>query len=142
MRGTHDLVICLGRILLCVLFITAGFGKLFTIDAFAANMASKGMPFPALFPIIAIVIELGGGVVLALGVETRVLAVLFAIYVAVASLISHPFWTMTDPARAANAIHFYKNIAIIGGFLLLAATGGGRYSVDALGILPWRGPRR
>ncbi len=143
MRGSHDLVLCIGRVLLCLLFITAGFDKLFIIDAFAANMAGKGMPVPWLFPIMAIVIELGGGLVLALGIETRILAVLFAIYVVVASLISHPFWTMTDPARAANEIHFYKNVAIIGGFVLLAATGGGRFSVDALGLLPWRaGSRR
>ena len=142
MRGSPDFALLVGRFCLCLLFIVSGFNKIAIMSGFAAAMAAKGLPYPDLIAILAIVIELGGGLVLALGIETCLLAVLFAAYVVVATLISHAFWTLGDPAaRAANALNFYKNISIIGGFLTLAVIGGGRYSVDAFlnnrGLRPW-----
>jgi len=129
----RDVVLLVARLLLCLIYIVFGFGKIFTISGFAAGMAAKGMPFPEVFPYLAILIELGGGIVLGFGIETGVMAVLFAIYTLATGLIGHPFWTMDDPgARTANAINFYKNLAMIGGFLLLAVSGGGRFSLDAL----------
>ena len=142
MRGSQDAVLAIGRICLALIFIVSGFNKMFTMPAFAAMMARKGMPLAEITPILAVIIELGGGLVLAIGLETRLMATLFAMYVVAATLISHSFWTMDDPAlRAANAVHFYKNIAIIGGFLLLTATGGGLYSLDGRGIRLWKRTR-
>jgi putative oxidoreductase len=132
MPRSAPVVLLAARVLLALLFITAGFGKISTGAAFAAAMARKGMPLAGAFPVLAVAIELGGGLVLLAGFRTRLLAVLFAVYVVVATVISHAFWAMDDPAqRAANAIHFYKNLAIIGGFLLLYVTGGGDLSLDA-----------
>jgi putative oxidoreductase len=72
-----------------------------------------------------------------LGVLTRPLALLLALYTLGTALIAHHFWTMEGGDRYANAINFYKNISIIGGLLLLYVTGAGKYSVDArCGIWP------
>jgi putative oxidoreductase len=81
---------------------------------------------------VAIVIEFFGGLALILGVWTRPLAVLLGLYTLASVIIGHPFWTMSDPAaHYGNEINFYKNISILGGFLLLYITGAGGYSVDA-----------
>ena len=65
------------------------------------------------------------------GAWTRPLSLLLALYTLATALIGHHFWTMDGTDRTANAINFYKNVSIIGGFLLLYVTGPGKYSVDA-----------
>ena len=137
-----------GRAGLAILFIVSGYGKLYTGDAFGQAMAARGIPGAPLLPTLAIVIELGGGFVLLFGAKTRLMAVLFAIYTLVATLIAHTFWLDTVPAvRSANLLHFDKNLAIIGGFLLLATVGGGAFSIDGwrhrrqlrTASIPWEG---
>jgi putative oxidoreductase len=123
-------VLCLARICLAALFVTSGFEKFSAVGPFAAMMAQHGVPAAWLTPYLAILIEFFGGLVLLLGVQTRLLAVLFAVYTLVTALIGHPFWSMSGAAVRPNEINFYKNIGIIGGFLLLYVTGGGRYSLD------------
>jgi putative oxidoreductase len=93
-------------------------------------MVATGAPLPTLSAIIAVLMEFFVGLALVVGFYTRPLALLLALYTLVTALIGHHFWTMADGARAANAINFYKNISIIGGLLLLCATGPGRYSID------------
>ena len=96
-------------------------------------MAAYGLPFPNTLPWIEIVINFGGGMVLLAGIRTRLMAVLFIAFVIVAALAAHHFWTMTVPAeRAGHFTNFWKDIAIIGGLVMLATMGGGRYSVDRL----------
>jgi putative oxidoreductase len=79
---------------------------------------------------IAVVMELGVGVLLAVGLLTRPLALLLALYTLGTALIGHHFWTQTGMEQYANMVNFYKNISIIGGLLLLAVTGPGKYSFD------------
>jgi putative oxidoreductase len=93
-------------------------------------MASVGVPSPSIAALVAIVVEFFIALAVAFGAWTRPLALLLALYTLATALIGHHFWTMDGAARSANAINFYKNISIIGGFLLLYVTGGGRYSVD------------
>ena len=81
--------------------------------------------------LVAIVVEFFIALAVAFGASTRPLALLLALYTLGTALIAHHFWTMDGDVRSENAINFYKNISIIGGFLLLYVTGGGRYSVDA-----------
>ena len=87
--------------------------------------------FHALGALVAIPLEVIIALAVAVGLWTRPLALLLALYTLGTALIGHPFWTMEGAARYANAINFYKNISIVGGFLLLYVTGAGRYSVDA-----------
>ncbi|MGV2836675.1 hypothetical protein ACNPOQ_23365, partial [Pseudomonas shirazensis] len=55
---------------------------------------------------------------------------LFALFVVGTAMIGHPFWDMVEPARSANMTQFFKNMSIVGGLLLLAVTGAGRFSLD------------
>src|ERR1700744_5570972 len=92
-------VLLLARVVLAVLFVHAGWGKIFEIERFAAAMAAKGMPVPALFPYLGILIEFCGGIVLLLGLRPRLLGVLFAICTLAKALIGHDFWMYENPAQ-------------------------------------------
>ena len=132
-REDHNLDIALLIVRACLasLFIVVGFGIILSPEGFARGMAARGVPMAESLPYVAIIIEFCGGLVLLAGLCTRTMAALFILFVIVASLLSHHFWNMTQPAeRTGNLIHFFKNIAIIGGFAVLLATGGGRYSLD------------
>jgi len=127
----RDEVILVARILLIVLFLVFGWGKLGNYAGTVDSMARTGAPLPSVAALVAIVVEVFIALAVILGVWTRPLALLLALYTLGTALIGHHFWTMDGPARTANAINFYKNISIIGGFLLLYVTGAGRYSLDA-----------
>jgi putative oxidoreductase len=127
----RDEAILVARILLIALFLVFGWGKLTDYSGTAGYMARAGAPLPSVAALVAIVVEVPVALAVALGVWTRPLALLLALYTLGTALIGHPFWTMEGAARYANAINFYKNVSIIGGFLLLYVTGAGRYSVDA-----------
>jgi putative oxidoreductase len=77
-------------------------------------------------------VELLGGLAILLGFKTQWVAGALVVYIIILTLLVNPFWLEQGAAREANQIQFYKNLAIIGGFLLLAITGAGRYSVDNL----------
>ena len=127
----RDEAILVARILLVVLFLVFGWGKLTDYAGTVGYMTRTGAPVPSVAAAVAIAVEVPVALAVALGVWTRPLALLLALYTLGTGLIGHPFWTMEGAARYANAINFYKNISIIGGFLLLYVTGPGRYSVDA-----------
>ncbi|HME20825.1 MAG TPA: DoxX family protein [Acetobacteraceae bacterium] len=127
----RDEAILVARILLVVLFVVFGWSKLTNYAGAVGYMVQTGAPMPSAAALVAIAVEVFVALAVALGVWTRPLALLLALYTLGTALIGHPFWTMEGAARYANAINFYKNISIIGGFLLLYVTGAGRYSVDA-----------
>ncbi len=127
----RDEAILVARLLLAVLFLVFGWGKLTDYGGTAAYMAQAGAPAPSVAAIVAIVVEVFVALAIVLGAWTRPLALLIALYTLGTGLIGHHFWTMEGAARYANAINFYKNVSIIGGFLLLYVTGAGRYSLDA-----------
>ena len=126
-----DEAILLARILLIVLFVLFGWSKLTDYTGTVSYMTQTGAPAPSISALVAIVMEVFVALAVALGAWTRPLVLLLALYTFGTALIGHPFWTMEGAARYGNAINFYKNISIIGGFLLLYVTGAGRYSIDA-----------
>jgi putative oxidoreductase len=130
MSGQNDAVALIGRILMSVIFITSGVGKLIGFSATEHMIDSKGVPLPEVATTIAILIELGGGLAILLGWKTRWVALAFVLFLVVITPIFHGFWRMEGAARAANHINFMKNLTILGGFLLLYAFGPGRFSVD------------
>jgi putative oxidoreductase len=129
-ENQKDELILIARILLMILFVMSGWGKLTHFSGAAAYMATEGAPLPTVAAGIAVFMELFVGIALVVGFYTRPLAFLFTLFVLGTALIGHRYWAMADSARAANMIHFYKNISIIGGLLLLCVTGAGKYSVD------------
>ena len=135
----RDEALLIARILLAVLFLVFGWGKLTDYSGTVAYMTQVGAPLPSVAALVAIVIEFFGGIALILGVWTRPLAVLFAFFCLAAGLIGHPYWTMMGAdrfmsmsfERFMNMINFYKNVSLMGGFFLLYVTGAGKYSIDA-----------
>jgi putative oxidoreductase len=95
-------------------------------------MAKMGVFMPQLAAWVAIAVELFASIALTLGIWTRPVAILLAVYTIAAGIIGHQYWTMEGVARYGNMINFYKNISIMGGCLLLYVTGAGRYSIDAM----------
>ena len=128
--GWKDELILLARVLLMALFVISGWSKLTGFSGTVAYMDTLGLPLPTLSAIIAIVIEFVFGIALALGVYARPLAILFALYALATAFIGHQYWRMTGAEHIANMNNFYKNVSIAGGFLLLSATGAGKYSID------------
>jgi putative oxidoreductase len=126
----RDAILLVARVLMMVLFLVFGWSKLTGFSAAEAYMATTGAPVPAVAAAIAVVMELGVGIALAVGVFTRPLALLLALYTLGTALIGHHFWTQTGMEQYVNMVNFYKNISIIGGLLLLVVTGPGRYSID------------
>jgi putative oxidoreductase len=126
----RDPILLAGRVLLMVLFVMFGWTKLTGFSATEAYMATTGAPVPVVAAAIAVVMELGVGLAIVVGVFTRPLALLLALYTLGTALIGHHYWTQTGMEQYANMVNFYKNISIIGGLLLLAVSGPGRYSFD------------
>lgn len=129
-ENQKDAVILVARILLMVLFVMFGWSKLTGFSGTVAYMTSTGAPVPELSAMIAVVMEFVVGVALLVGFFTRPLALLLAVYTLGTAIIGHHYWNMTGAMQYDNMIHFYKNISVIGGLLLLCVTGAGRYSVD------------
>ena len=119
-------VILVGRILLSILFILAGYGKLTGIEGTAGFFGALGLPMPTATAVIAGLIELLGGLAILVGFKTRAVAIVMAIFTLAATAIAH-----LDFSQAGNALMLQKNLAITGGFLLLAVLGAGAYSIDA-----------
>ena len=130
----HSTLLLLGRILLGSIFVISGYGKLMGLAAFAASLEKNGVPFASVMAPIGASVEFFGGLAVVLGIEVRYAAALMIAFVIVATLISHRFWELADAARRTQTTQFSKNVAIIGGFVLLHAAGGGRYAVERL----WR----
>ncbi|MFT0866215.1 DoxX family protein [Pseudomonas sp. CAM1A] len=128
--GQRDVILLLARILLMILFVLSGWSKLTGFEGTVGYMTSLGAPAPMLAAAIAVIMELLVGILLILGFYTRPLALLFALFVLGTALIGHPFWNMVEPERSANMTQFLKNLSIIGGLLLLALSGAGRFSLD------------
>ena len=121
----------IGRILLGAIFLVAGLRKLMGIAATAGYFAKLGFPAPEVMAWLAVVIELGGGLLLVLGWHARRAAWLLILFVAIATAMAHRFWEF-DAAQYNNQLnHFLKNVALIGGLLYVAAVGPGSASVDA-----------
>jgi putative oxidoreductase len=119
-----------GRILLSLVFLVAGYRKLMGVAASAGYFAKLGFPMPDVMVWVAIAIELGGGILLVLGWKARWAAWLLALFTLIAAFAAHRFWEV-DPAQYANQMnHFLKNLAIVGGMLFVAAVGPGALSVD------------
>ena len=126
-----DEALLAARLLLIALYLLSGWSKLTDYSGAVAFMTQVGAPVPALAAAVAIFMEVPVAIAILVGALTRPLAVLLALYTLGTAFIGHHYWTMTGPAQLDNMIHFYKNISIMGGLLLLYVAGPGKYSLDA-----------
>jgi putative oxidoreductase len=138
MSGIDDGVILLARLFLAALFLIFGVRKLRDWPGTVAQMVGDGVPTPRLASVIAVCMEMPVAFAVAVGAFTRPLAVLMALYTLGTSLVEHRYWTIKGAGQLDKMEAFYKNLAIMGGFLLLFVTGAGAWSIDALSGLGGR----
>jgi len=128
--NTVNLVALVGRILLATIFVISGFNKIGGFEGVVGAIASKGLPVPQVLAALTVALELGGGILLIVGYQTRLVALLFFLWLIPTTFIFHKFWGI-DAAQVQNQMNnFLKNVSIMGGMLLLCAFGPGTYSVD------------
>lgn len=128
---THESTALLGRILVGIVFLSSGLSKLAAPVATLRYISAMGLPLPLLGFAIAVLIEVGAGLVLNVGWRTRAVAALLSVFtVATALIFHHQFGDQNQ------LIHFLKNIAMTGGLLQIVAFGAGHFSVDARQIRP------
>ena len=126
----ESLAAFLGRIFLALLFVVSGVGKITGYAGTAAYMASKGLPMVDVLLPLTIAVELGGGLLLALGWKARWAAAVLLLFLIPTTLIFHQFWGLEPKLMQMQKIHFLKNVAIMGGMLMVLAIGAGAWSVD------------
>lgn len=110
----------LARASLGAIFFVLGLTKIFGFAGVAGWMASSGVPFAKLLLVVTIIIEVGGGLLLIIGKQTRWAALTLAAFVVPVTLVFHAFWSADAASFQDQLTHFLKNLAIFGGLLLLA----------------------
>ena len=123
-------ILLVGRLLIAMLFIVFGYMKLTDFNGTTAYFTRWEFPMPAVSAVVAIVFELGFGILLAIGWKTRWWAWALVLYTIIATCVAHRYWTYPAAAQFAQTSFFFKNLTIVGGLLYIAAMGPGRYSVD------------
>jgi putative oxidoreductase len=127
--STGDFLLLCGRILLAWIFVRSGYGKIMDLNAFAATMPGRGLP--TFLAYIAGPFEFFGGIAILLGLATRYVALIFLVFLVIATFSTHAYWTFKDVAQLRiQDTMFYKNVAIFGGMLYLFVTGPGKFSLD------------
>lgn len=116
---------CVGRVLLSFIFVMSGVQKIMAPDETATLMKNEGLPAVQFLLIGAIVCELAGGLSVMLGVKARWGAALLIIFLIPTTLIMHDFWTYEGQQQQMQMAHFMKNLAILGGLLLIVGIGPG-----------------
>jgi len=128
----NDELILAARLLLAALFLIFGWRKLADFSGTISQIAQLGVPTPVLAAAIATFMELPVAFAVAIGAFAHPAALLMFLYTLGTALIGHRFWTLTGTERVDSMDGFFKNLSIMGGFLLLFITGAGKYSIDAL----------
>jgi len=131
MTTLHNTGALTGRILLAALFIPAGISKIVGFEDTVGYIASVGLPLATLAAITAIVVELIAGLALLVGYRIKLAAVILAVFTLVATVLFHNFWAMPADQAYMQQLMFMKNIAVVGGLLMVAALGGGTWVLGA-----------
>jgi putative oxidoreductase len=130
--GIDNELILAARLLLTALFLIFGWRKLKDFSGTVSQMVQLSVPLPTLAAGVATFMELPVAFAVAIGMFTRPLALLMFLYTLGTARFGHRYWTMTGSERVDNLDGFFKNLGIMGGFLLLYVTGPGKFSIDAL----------
>ena len=119
-----------GRLLIAALFLPAGLAKLSGFEGTVGYIESVGLPLPAVAAAGALALEILGSVALIVGFQTRIVAAVMTVFTLVASIFFHAFWAAAPEQAFVQQLLFFKNIAVVGGLLTLAAWGAGAWSLD------------
>lgn len=124
-------LVVIGRVLLALMFIMAGYGKLSNISGTAGYIASGGLPMASVLAVVVGLLELLGGIAIAIGWQTRWAALALGLFTLVASLLFHKFWAVAPDQAYMQQLLFMKNLSVAGGLFIVAALGAGPVSLDA-----------
>jgi putative oxidoreductase len=134
MNGVKDVAALVGRIMLALMFVISGFGKIGGFADTTVYMASAGLPavdvLLEVLLIVTILIELGGGTAIVLGWRTRSIALLIFLFTALVTVVFHRFWAAPPDEAMVQQLMFMKNVSVMGGLLVLVAFGPGEYALD------------
>ena len=119
------------RLLMVALFLPAGIGKLTGFAGTVGYISSVGLPLPAVAAGVAVIVEIIGSLALLAGFGTRIAALVLAAFTLVASFFFHNYWGVPADQAFMQQLLFFKNIAVVGGLLAIAANGAGAWSLDA-----------
>jgi putative oxidoreductase len=120
----------IGRLLIVALFLPAGLGKIAGFEGTLGYFASLGIPAPIFSLVVTIVIEVVGSVALLVGFQTRTVVLIMAAFTLVAAVTGHAFWAAPADSVFIAQLLFFKNIAVMGGLLILASADAGSFSID------------
>ncbi len=120
----------LGRLLIAFIFLFAGFGKITGFEGTVGYIASKGLPLPELAAIGAIIVEVGGSIMLIVGWNARLAAAALLVFSGMTALFFHNFWALPPDQAQGQMIHFMKNVSMMGGLLYVVVHGSGPISLD------------
>ena len=121
----------IGRVLFVLLFLPAGIGKITGFPGTVGYINSVGLPAPELATVVALLVEILGSLCLLAGYQTRIASIVLAVFTLVATFFFHNYWAAPADQAFVAQLLFFKNIAVIGGLLILAAQGAGDWSLDA-----------
>lgn len=121
----------LGRLALAALFLPAGISKLTGFAGTVGYIGSIGLPLATSGAVLAIVVEIVGGLAILTGFYTRAAALVLAAFTVVASVLFHAYWAVPADQAFVQQLLFFKNLAIAGGLLILTSQGAAGWSVDA-----------
>ena len=120
-----------GRLLLAALFLPAGIGKLTGFEGTVGYISSVGLPMATLGAVIALVVEIAGSLALIVGLQTRLAALVLAVFTLVAGIFFHNYWAAPADQAFMQQLLFFKNVGVAGGLFVLAGLGAGGWSLDA-----------
>ena len=124
-------VVVVGRVLLALMFVLSGFGKLANVAGTAGYIASGGLPAATALAVLVGLFEVVAGLALAVGFKARWAALGLALFTLLASLLFHKFWAAPAEQQMMQQLMFMKNLAIAGGMFMVAALGAGPLALDA-----------
>ena len=130
---SRDAVLLASRVLLALIFVISGFGKLTGFEGFVGTLAARGLPLPTLWAVAGVAAEFLGSLCILLGLWVRPAALVMFVFTAFTALIAHRFWAADAATYQLQWIQFMKNLAIMGGFLALFVAGPGAFSIDRRG---------
>ena len=130
MNNGQDIAALVGRVLLAIMFLISGIGKISGYEGTAGYMAQHGLPMISILLPLTILVEIGGSTLLIIGWKARWAAAALFVFTLLAALLFHDFWASPAAQAGMQKIQFMKNITICGGMLMEMAFGAGRYSHD------------
>jgi putative oxidoreductase len=130
MDDARDVAALVGRILLALMFVIAGIGKIGGFADTTALMETAGLPAVKVLLVLTILVEIGGGAAIIFGWHTRSSALIVFLFTALVTVVFHRFWSAPPDQAVAQQLMFMKNLSVMGGLLLLAALGPGRLALD------------